>query len=1262
MAAETELKIQVDVDGTRKLDRLERKIRSLERTVDKLGMKSTRVFRDYGRTMENTIGKSSGKWKRHFDDLDGLIKKFGTATLGGLKLALKAAGAEMALMAISMVALHGLFKIGQGLVKTYQGLLNVLSGAAAGAAVSLAAVSAALREQNAAMFAFRGNTMKGYDGFVNGVNKVRVVMRGLHRDQSMAAAGAANLDAAFAAVSRKSTFTGGSQNMLRDLMDFAAAGGDIKKGMSTAGDLIGTLQTEKGTGWKGIAKSMGPQMEQAFRELGIKSREEFQEALSSGALAKAGGVTGQWGAVSGTLISEFKKATTIIRADFADLGQSLLKPLKETLDEMVATFRNGLNRVWLPLLEFAHGPFLDSLGGFTEKLSDMFVNLVRRGPEVEGMFERIGDRWRGFVDGWNDVIERLQPMIEGARVLEGMFGEMFGSIGDYIRESFGRFSELLQENEPEVRKFGARLGELFASFGRFQNELKELFFQALPFINKVLGGVRNIVDVLGSVIRGGRGIMGAVGDGAGAYGLMAGAMVILSKLRSWAGGFLFQKQTNTMNVTAGSVNVGGAPLGGATGVTGGGQMNAVKRAEMEKQGMRSMTYGQRVASDNRAMQHQAAMGGSQPTWVQRKIGSRWRAMRQPSEAMRGRISGSMGTRMGLGMGLGMLSSRVDEESQGVMGLGAAASFVNPMIGGAIAGLGVASTSTSTVQSTLGGIGGGAALGMQLGGPWGALGGAIIGGAYGALTAGARKAAKQKKAARAAGEAMSNALFESVTSHLEGQAKIVGGARAGTITNIKGALQSTGLRDLTQRLAVAQATGLGHGELLGELSKDSRFKDLIPEDLKEENWGDVIGAMATRATEDWVALSKTLNNTEKNINAVSKAFGVGNIAINEMAAVTETDLVSATAGFGWIAKSLAGALVNDIRELGYAQADRTAAIQSGLANYGKKLEAPKSFDEAAQNIRNIVQASDGNLSDTDKVGIADELSNMFRYSQELTGSATGGARAMNELFGPGGQIFGENQMLEGMEGTLMNIPGISAAIGANASSVRNQRFDASEVLISQLLSADMKGANGELINQSDILSQLSNSDMQMLENSGLLSANAFFDDQGNAMTASQIEQMLLEKGGIRLSLKQMSEEELRGPEDAFSAAVDNFVTAVNTMIKGDTSTPRRNMVKMSNMLGRSSSSDHASGDAFDLYGSGLGSEMTSIRNAGGYADMHGAGKTRHLHAVPGQGMGGGGTSNQYVINVTGGDNASPAQIADEVMDRIDRRSVDNYERA
>ncbi len=60
-------------------------------------------------------------------------------------------------------------------------------------------------------------------------------------------------------------------------------------------------------------------------------------------------------------------------------------------------------------------------------------------------------------------------------------------------------------------------------------------------------------------------------------------------------------------------------------------------------------------------------------------------------------------------------------------------------------------------------------------------------------------------------------------------------------------------------------------------------------------------------------------------------------------------------------------------------------------------------------------------------------------------------------------------------------------------------------------------------------------------------------------------------------------------------------------------------------------------------------------------MHGISRNRHLHGVPGASQGEG-SSNSYVINVTGGDNATPAEIANEVMDRIDRRAVDMVERA
>ncbi len=1258
MAAETELKIQVDVDGTRKLDKLERKIRSLERTVDRLGTRSTRVFKNYGSQMDNTLGKSSGKWKKHFDDLDSLIKKFGTATLGGLKLAMKAAGAEMALMAISMVSLHGLFKIGQGLVKTYTGLLNVLGGAAAGATMALAGTAAALREQNAAMFAFRGNAMGGYDGFVTGLNKVRVVMRGLHRDQVMAAAGAANLEAAYAAVSRRSTFTSGSQGMLRELMDFAAAGGDMKKGMSSAGELIASIQSGKGN-WREQAKSMGEPMKQAMKDLGITSREQLQAALSDGSLAAAGGVSGQWKAVSGTLIGQFKAAFTGIRADFADLGQSLLGPLKVRLEEVVRIFRDGMSRVWLPLIQFGQGPFLSSITGFAEKATDMFVALVRRGPEVEGMFGRIADRWRGFVDGWNNVLDRLRPFIDGARVLEGMFGNMFGAIGEYIRESFGFFNDMLQENEPAVRAFGTRLGELFSAFGNFQHELKALFFEALPFINRILSGVKGIVDMLTNVIRGGRGMLGAVGDGAGAYGLLAAAMVILSKLKMWAGGFLFMKQTQTMNVTAGQVNVAGGG-GGATGVTGGGQLNAGQRAELNARGMKSMSFRQRVASN----QLQGSQGGPQTGW-QRTVGSRMRAMRQPSEAFRGKLAGSMGARVGLGMGMGMLSQHVGAESQGVMALGGAAAFMSPQIGAAIGGLGLAATSHNTALAAGGGAAGGAALGMY-GGPWFALGGAIIGGVYGALTAGARRNAAKREAAMEVGFAISEAMIGAIASQLGVNYEGIGTA-ALTTSAVRKTIQDSSVGQYGNDLlsAVSRQDPAEMATVLQRLKNDPAFFGMVPDNLAPEHYSAVVSALATRMFKDMHQIDRIIMNTETNITSLASSFNMGEESILAMAGATDTELYSATAGWGALAISLSGALVNDTRELSAASADRRVAIQQGMRDAIERIDAPHTLDEASQNIRNILK-KDGPLSDDDQKTVLTEFGNVFTAMTTLTGSETAGARSMQALFGAGGQVFGEGQMLGGMEGKFRGIEGILGALMGNDRSVALQKFDAAEVLHSSILGAGISGSS-----LSGIYQQLG--DMTGIESSGMLERDFYRDTTTGEFLESGALMAKLANLGINVDLLQMTPQELMAPQDKFEGAVGEFSSSVSDLITSidiwratsDTRTPRRGVVAMRGRLQGglgSSNSDHLYGGAFDMSGSGLGSVMTSIRNAGGYADMHGSGRTRHLHGVPPTAQSGGGESNNYTINVVGGDNASPAEIADQVMDRIDRRSVDSYERA
>jgi hypothetical protein len=1280
--ANTELKVDVDVTGDQQLGRLERKLYRVNAAVKALGASSANIGKKYSTALNDHLTKTDGRWKKHFDDIDALIKKFGTATLGGLKLALKAAGVEMALMAVSMVALHGLFKIGHGIMNAYTGALNVLSGAAAGATIALAGVAAAMREQQAAMFAYRGNAMGSHGEFVTGMNKVRVVMRGLQTDSNLAAAGAANLDAAFAAVSRNSTFTRGSQGMLRGLMDFASTG-DLKTGMQQAGELIAAIQDPKKSmgDIKGLGEKMGKPMKEALK--GVQSRAQLIKAITSGSLAEAGGVTGQWDAVSGTLISRFKAAATIIKQDFADLGQEFLKPLKESLAEMINTFRQGMTQVWRPLVEFGRGPFLASLTGFAEKTTEMFVSFIRRGPEVEGMFKRIGDRWKGFVDGWNNVLDRLRPLIDGARILEGMFGEMFGAIGEYIRESFGSFNTMLQDNEQEVRKFGSRLGELFAAFGKFQNELKALFFQALPFINKILSGVRMIVDLLTSVMRSAGGMLGGLGDGAGAYGLLASAMVILSKLRSWAGGFLLQKQTNTMNVNAGVVNIGGA--GGVTGVTAGGQLTPEGREAMDRRGMRSMTSQQQV--DTRVRMH-IANGGNpadlnskgrprglrnylmrppgSPSGTQR-VGSGLRDYREKWAGPRNRINNSMGMKMGAGMGIGMLSGMVGQESQGAMALGGMASFMNPMIGMGIAGLGTAATSQNAMHATMGGAAGGAAAGFQMfGGPWGALGGAIVGAAYGFMTAGGRKRAAELKAAREAGAGIATIIIEGMSAALETQSGVAG-AKALTIRRVSAA--TAPLRELSNRIAMLSVSGSDAEKegMYNELAADPAYADIFDpfkeKGITKDQRDQLIGAAGGVAAMALGEISGTLINTEKNVDSLTAAFGVGEEAILNMAAVTETELYSATVGWGTLAINLSQALVQNMREMEYASADRMSSRHEGLRRSRDALNAPLTMDEAASNIRGIAQS--GSMSNEDAASVLSELATIDRAIGAVSPTQMAGERMSLETLGAGGTAFQDGGVFAGMEAILQAIPGFKAYQKQLGSDVTMQKVTAGESIFAQLTQAELKGFDME-----GIRGALAGADMDTLELSGVLNKGAFHKEDGTLQSTDWIKAFLA-SAGIDVSafarMEAMTDADLKPAADSFSEAVEAFVGGVNSLIAalpppgGDTATPRRGMLNMKGLLGRSRRSDHNFGGAQDFFGSGLGALQSDIRGGGGYAEMHGVSRNRHLHGVPGASQGEG-SSNSYVINVTGGDNATPAEIANEVMDRIDRRAVDMVERA
>ena len=273
--------------------------------------------------------------KKHFDNFDKGTKMMGTGLLKFLGKGIKFTVLQLGVMAIALVAVHGAFLVGQGIMKGYQFIMKGLAGAAAAAAIALSTAAAAVREQQAAMFAYKGG---GMEQFGSGLNQTRVAMRSYSSDASLAGLGTKNLQKAYAEMAKtmNSGQIAGSKGIYKSLQDFGAAGQDPGAAQEKIGALIATLNDSK-KGYGDVAKAakeISPEMEKALKDSKVKTKEGFKELLLSGELAKKGGVFGQFDAVSSTLIGQAKTFFALLKEQFADFGQQFLEPAKVAMQKI----------------------------------------------------------------------------------------------------------------------------------------------------------------------------------------------------------------------------------------------------------------------------------------------------------------------------------------------------------------------------------------------------------------------------------------------------------------------------------------------------------------------------------------------------------------------------------------------------------------------------------------------------------------------------------------------------------------------------------------------------------------------------------------------------------------------------------------------------------------------------------------------------------------------------------------------------------------
>ena len=584
--AEAKIELQIDVDGAARakaqLKSVESSVDKLERRINKIGsgLASSTGGAGGGGGGGSSVTKTLVKWKRTFDEFDKAIKMVGTVGLKGLSLSLKGASIEMAAMGAAMLGVHAAFLLGNGAMKAMRALQGPLAAGMAGLVAAAAAASAAIREQQAAMFAYK-TTSKGQFG--SSLNQTRQVMRGLHADVDLASVGVENLNAAFATISKTSTFTGKSQGLLKGLMDFASAGQPIEEGIKKAADLVALLQDSKKSfsEAKVSAQKLFPdkaKVDKAFKDLKINNKKSLEAAITSGELAKAAGLEGQFEAVSGTLISKLKGYFNLLKVQFGDMGQPLLEPIKESMFKIFNILSRGFAKISGSTQRFGMASMLDGLVSMVQKLTDLSVNLINENlGTVTGMFSKMAGWWKEFKYGWNETLDKLRPFIEGARVIEGMFGAIWVHVKNIAASSFGQFNDWLVNNKATVIEFGDRIGELIGEIMKFQAEMKKLLQELMPFINDVVNGISAMVSQMTGFIKGMRSL-----SGGGTIGALATLLAVrggLSAMKGTKGGWTASAVTKNATINAPNATIvtsgtpgGHAPGGGRGGVTGGGSL------------------------------------------------------------------------------------------------------------------------------------------------------------------------------------------------------------------------------------------------------------------------------------------------------------------------------------------------------------------------------------------------------------------------------------------------------------------------------------------------------------------------------------------------------------------------------------------------------------------------------------------------------------------------------------------------------------------
>ena len=680
-----------------------------------------------GTTTQKGLLQEFDKFDKRLKLMKGTLKGVTGAIVSLNKVALKLFTIGFAVGSAALAANNALFAAGKWLAKGYtlamQGLAVAFASVGAAAAVAAAAFSEYTAAVNA--YAFKQSTA------LNGrLSESSAALRNIESDATLATFGVQALAGAFASISKNAQVTGVSKTLLKGLADFAAAGGDPAKNLAAAGEFIGLLQKAGNLDSKAIkaAEGIGPTFVEALkkaRSQGVSTLSEFTKMLTSGELAKLGGVEGQAGIVGQTLMGQFKAFMVELKVLGSDFGQILLGPVKNTLETIGKILKSTIARVGPDMIAFANGPGMRGITRMFEVLNNFTVDLMRKHlPGANGMMAQFVKFWNQTVYVIKDVVARLRSLLPSGKAVIEAFGkpfmEVFKTVGTWIRY----IGDSIRKNQAKYNAFGQALTNFVLKLQELGKKFIDTFTEAMPFLENMVNWATTLLDkimslvdavgILGNGLAGIVNLLGGQGDGLGGALKIFGIGLAASMMRYKIGSMLGMPMSTMAYIGQGAV-----------------------------QGGQSIGQAGRGVVNNYQQMGQAPVGGPQAAALGRlpRMANAYRGAGRGGAGFPGRVKAANTARMRYnaqhpgggflkGMGpaamLGIGSMFVAPEAQGSMQTGAAIASLAPMLGAAgpmaaLAGVGIAGYGMMQNSRTAGG----GALG-------GAMTGAAIGGAIGTV--------------------------------------------------------------------------------------------------------------------------------------------------------------------------------------------------------------------------------------------------------------------------------------------------------------------------------------------------------------------------------------------------------------------------------------------------------------------------------------------------------------------------------------------------